>query len=114
VALFFAPSVLPPSELPLHVRDIATLAVTATGLVGLHLHLKQRELDVLEEDRSLKRDAMTSSMGNRAGSSKHATLESSGSDPLEAAPLNESSTWEAATNINPYDPEADKPNAQRR
>jgi hypothetical protein len=36
------------------VRDIATLAVTATGLVMMHLYLKQRELDVLADDDSLK------------------------------------------------------------
>jgi hypothetical protein len=50
VALILTPFALPRSRLPLHVRDIAVLAATATLLVVMHLILKQRELQIIDDD----------------------------------------------------------------
>ena len=88
VALTLTPLALPSSGLPLHVRDIGVLAATAALLVGMHLILKQRELQILDDDEAAlaSSDAMLRVLkaGAEAGFEKDeasALMQSSGSRP---------------------------------
>ena len=104
LGLFLTPAVLPASGLPLNVRDIGILATAATGLVAMHLVLKQKELAELDAEASYAAvsgsgAAMQSpALSPRGAPSEGTALVGEDNNPFGETMSNRS-PWEAASNI---------------
>mmetsp|Transcript_71119 Transcript_71119/g.133981 ORF Transcript_71119/g.133981 Transcript_71119/m.133981 type:complete len:208 (+) Transcript_71119:2-625(+) len=102
--LFIWPLVFPSSGLPLHVRDVGTLAIAATGLVVMHLILKKFELKAMTDDEL--QAVYTKVEAHEDADAEKGEGGEDLSDDSNKPPDNET-TWEEALNIHKYDP--DKP-----
>lgn len=113
VCLIIYPLVTPINTWPLNLGDIIVIAASASGLVAMHLYLKQRELETLDKHHELASShtitnatIVSSHQQNDTAFSKLQEEASGSSDAGELEALNKSSdgtNWEASCNVTNFD-----------
>jgi len=103
VILMLYPFITPVSNLPLNLGDILVLAISAAGLVVMHLVLKQRELETLDKYDELSFPSHTSNQSQSQDKS-HTHQSAGGSGEPQSGELEHLNvSWEASCNITTFD-----------